>query len=294
MHKAAQMKDYIEYLLKVEKTAGDIYRDASVFFKQDKEFARFLSLLAEDEADHFDAVLDATKGSVDVTGTEPAFIRLDAGTMERFERPFAEVREKLLSGNLTREAMIECIVTVEFSEWNHIFLYFVNTLRSSSWDFQRLAAMIQQHKKRIEAFLEPLPDCQEHLEKIRRLPGVWQQRILIVEDDMATAQLLSVVLAGKGVIEMADDVEQALRKTNEHYFDIIISSLDMPLMSGVEFYKKAATRDTRIGERFLFFTNPPTPENLAFFEEHNLRFLTKPMKLNEIKTAVYDIMHGTV
>lgn len=287
------MKDIIEYLLKIEKTAGDIYRDASVFFRQDKEFARFLSLLAEDEADHFDAVFDATRGSVDNTGTEPAFIRLDADTIEKFERPFVEVREKLLSGDLTREAMIEFIVTVEFSEWNDIFLYFVNTLRDSSWDFQRLAAMVQRHKKRIEAFLEPLPDCQEHLEKIRRLPGVWQQKILIVEDDPAIAAFLSVLLEREGIVETAEDGEEGLRKTGEQYFDIIVSDVNMSPMSGIEFYREAVLQDNSIGERFLFFTGRPSPENVAFFETHNVRYMTKPADLSEINMAVRDVMYGT-
>jgi len=287
------MKDIIEYLLKIEKTAGDIYRDASVFFGQDQEFARFLSLLSEDEADHFDAVSDAMRASVDNTGTGPALIRLDAGTIEKVERPFVEVREKLLSGDLTREAMIECIVTVEFSEWNDIFLYFVNTLRDSSWDFQRLAAMVQQHKKRIEAFLEPLPDCQEHLEKIRRLPGVWLQRILIVEADPAITAFLSVVLEREGIVETAKDGEEGLRKTGEQYFDIIVSDVNMPPMSGIEFYKEAVLRDNSIGKRFLFFTDHPSPENVTFFATHNVRYVMKPAGLGEIKMAVRDVMNGT-
>lgn len=287
------MKEIIEYLLKIEKTAGDIYRDASVFFQHDKEFARFLSLLAEDEADHFDAIVSADESFVGNADKVPAFISLNSTTKQKIERPFIEAREKLLSGDLTKDAMISCIVEVEFSEWNHIFLYFVNMLRDSSWEFQRLAAVIQRHKERIEAYLESLPGGHKHLEKIRQLPGVWQQRILVIEDDAAIAALLSVILAREGIVERAENAEEGLRKMSKQYFDIIISDFDMPAVSRMELYEQAAKKDSSIRERFLLFTGHLTSENLAFFAKHSLRYMTKPAELNEIKMAVRDIMHGT-
>ena len=41
------MKEIFDYLVKIETMAGETYQDASVFFREDKEFAEFLGLLAE-------------------------------------------------------------------------------------------------------------------------------------------------------------------------------------------------------------------------------------------------------
>jgi rubrerythrin len=100
------MKEIMEYLLKIEKTAGDIYKDASVFFKHDKEFARFLSLLAEDEADHFDAIVSAEEYFVGNADKFPAFTSFNSTTKQKIERPFIEARGKQLSWDLTKDAMI--------------------------------------------------------------------------------------------------------------------------------------------------------------------------------------------
>jgi CheY-like chemotaxis protein len=287
------VREVIEYLLKIEKMAGDMYKDAAVFFEHDKEFARFLSLLAEDEASHFNAMAGAEKFFAGMTEEAHAVISLDRATKRKIERPFMEIGEKLVGGNLTKEAMISSIVTAEFSEWNHVFLYVVNTFRNSSLEFQRLAAKIHEHKKGIEIFLESLPDGQKHLEKIRRLPGTWRERILIVEDNPAIAELLSVLLAEEGMVETAENGQEGLRKTGEEYFDVIVSDVDMPIMSGIEFYEKAAKRDTSIGKRFLFFTGHPTPENIAFFTKYHLRYMTKPANIDEIRTTVREFMRRT-
>ncbi len=287
------MRETIEYLLKIEKTAGDIYTEAAVFFRKDKEFARFLSLLAEDEADHFDAVTDVKEQLEHLAGNAdkaPAFITLDAVTKRDIERPFIEAREKLLAGDLTKDAMMSLIVAVEFSEWNHIFLYFLNTMRGGSLEFQRLAAMIEQHKKRIETFLESLPEGHKYLEMVRGLPSVWRPRILIVEDDVQIAQLLSAVLARQGEIETVESGERALQKTSVRYFDVIISDVHMPVMNGIEFYSQAAKADANVRERFLFLTAFPTDENIAFFTKNQLKYMEKPIPLDKVRRAVQDIV----
>jgi CheY-like chemotaxis protein len=219
---------------------------------------------------------------------------LDHGTKRKIEGPFVQIAERLVDGSLTKEAMLSSIVTAEFSELNHVFLYVVNTFRDSSLEFQRLAAKIHEHKKGIEVFLESQADGQKHLETIRQLPGIWREKILIVEDDPAIAELLSVLLADEGMVETADNGQEGLRKTSEEYFDVIVSDLDMPIMSGIEFYEQAAKKDTGIGERFLFFTGHPTSENLAFFTKYHLRYIIKPANIDDIKTAVREVMHGTL
>lgn len=287
------MTESIEYLLKIRKVAGDVYKKAAVFFKKDKEFARFLTLLAEDERGHIDALLDAVEQLKHLAGygdKDANFIAFDAVTKDEIERPLLETKEKLLGKVLTKKAMISCIVAIELAEWNHVFLYLLNTLRHSTLEFQRLAAMVERHKKRIEAFLESLPDSQEELEQVRRLPSVWRPRILIVDDDAEILLLLSIVLAKEADPETAENGEEALLRTSRRYFDLIISDVNMPVMDGIEFYKEAAKADKSIRERFLFLTGLPTDENIAFFTKNQLKYMEKPRRLYDVRPAVHDIM----
>jgi CheY-like chemotaxis protein len=87
----------------------------------------------------------------------------------------------------------------------------------------------------------------------RQLPAAWRQRILIIEDDAAIAELLSVIFAREGIVERAKDAEEGLRKTSKQYFDVIISDFDMPVVSSIALYEQAAKKDSSIGKRFLLF-----------------------------------------
>jgi len=287
------MKDIVNWLLEIEHTAAEFYREASVFFEQDEALSDFLGLLAREEQDHAEIMKAADEYFRSETLEVPAFITADKGTKDRFESLFTEHRDRLSTGDLTKEDMIACIISIEFSEWNDVFLYVVNTLKQSSRAFEDAAAKIQQHKRQIESFLESLPNGQKYLEKVEQLPSVWETKILVVDDSEPVLELLKAVLRRQGLVETAQNGAEALKKTAEHYFDVIVSDVDMPVLNGMEFYDRAAAMDVKIGERFLFFTGALTPERLAFFEKNNLQYLVKSLTVDKIKEAVGDIIRGT-
>lgn len=286
------MRKLVTYLLEIEKMARDLYRDASAFFKKDEDLAGFLSHLEADEALHLQFMAEADEYLQSRTEEMPAFFNLDDSTREKIERPFIENRELLLVNTLKREDMINLIVSAEFSEWNSVFLYVVNTLSHTSRKFEEAAANIQEHKQRIETFLESLPDGDKYLEKIRGLPAVWEQKVLVVEDDAVIAELLSTILSREYVVETAANGKQGLEEIRRHHFDVIISDMNMPVMDGLEFFQQALKVDDRIRERFLFFTGYPTPETISSLEKYNLRYLTKPTDLGLITEVVREMMHG--
>jgi CheY-like chemotaxis protein len=284
------MKEITEYLIKIEKMAGKMYDRASAFFKEDKEFAHFLGLLAEDESYHLGIMASADlyfKGKNEET---PPFIALDEITKEKIERPLIEAKERLQAGNLTKEDMIGCIVSSEFSEWNHVFLYVVNTLRHAGREFEEAAVHIQEHKKRIEKFLDSPTAGRRHLEIIRALPSVWTKTILIVIESEPIVNLLAGLFENAEMVETATDQEEALKKTKEHYFDAIIADADIWGISGLEFYKRAAENDPGIGERFLFLTGFSKPGTIDFLIENNLRHLIRPLTVDELRKAVNEVM----
>lgn len=283
------MKELADWLIKMERLARDFYDTAAQAFKDDKELAGFLKHLAEDEAWHYDVMGSAAQyleGNKEIA----AGIVLDRITREKVEVPFRDCGKKLGSGTLTREHVINCMVAAEFSEWNNVFVYVVNTLKEAKSEFAHAASKMQAHKRHIENFIESLPEGRVYLKTLRRLPPVWNARILIVHDDAGVLEFLSAVLSTESAVETAVNGKEGLDKVREKLFDVVISDLDMPVMNGIEFYHAASLRDTHIRERFLFLTGDPTDTDVAFFTEHRVKYLTKPVHINEIKKAVGDIL----
>lgn len=69
----------------------------------------------------------------------------------------------------------------------------------------------------------------------------------------------------------------------------IISDVDMPVMNGIEFYTHATTMDPTVGARFLFYTG--STDHIDFFKEYNVRYLTKPIPINQITKALSTIIN---
>jgi DNA-binding NtrC family response regulator len=63
--------------------------------------------------------------------------------------------------------------------------------------------------------------------------------ILVVDDNIAMAKTMSFILEGKGYSVMkANDGPESIKKIQNHDFDIIFLDIKMPLMNGVETYKR--------------------------------------------------------
>ncbi len=284
------MEQIIEWLKHTEQRACDIYKEASVIFRADRDFSRFLNRLADDEALHFNLMDSAsnylTRNDIRITQS----ISVEQNIIDRIDKPLREIYRLLKDHNLKKADMIDGIVKAEFSEWNDIFLYVINTLKEYSKTFQHGAATIQAHKNRIELFLDSLPNEFQPCLDIRQLSPVWQHKFLVVEDEKPILKLLERLFSRMGCVETATNGQEGLEKTKEYFFDVIISDVDMPVMDGMEFFGKAVNADPNIASHFLFYSGDVTPERKAFFKKNNLSYLAKPMGLDEIRKAVDKIM----
>jgi CheY-like chemotaxis protein len=287
------MKEIVKWLYRIEQLAFDLYKDAAVIFRGDKALAYFLKSLAEDEDVHVRIMKRASESLEEGSNKIPVLISLDNHRRERIEHSLKVSREKLLAGDLSKEAMIGCIVETEFSELNDIFSYVINTLKENNGEFISLASNIVRHRKTIERFVESLPYGHEYLHRIRELQKAGMERILIVDDYAPVVEILMAILAGEGIVESAENAEEGLKKMREHYYDIIISDVNIPVMSGIELFKQAARQDPDIGRRYLFLTGESSPETISFFDKNHLRYLIKPAHLDEIEQSVSDILHGS-
>lgn len=128
MKRNTGMEDIVDWLASVENRVAILYSQAAFIFAADKEFAAFLSHLAEEEQEHLELLLKATD-RLSWEETPESFFTLDETTRQDIEAPFNRVHALLKSRGLTKGSMLEMIAEAEFSEWNEIFLYVVDVLK---------------------------------------------------------------------------------------------------------------------------------------------------------------------
>jgi CheY-like chemotaxis protein len=282
------MKQIINWLIDVEERAARCYEKAAAFFSEDKELAGFLIQLAEDERRHREIMGRAAESIKDKKHL-PFFMHLDDDSKQKILQNFVDLERDIAQGALTKQDIFDYLVTAEFSEWNDIFLYVVNSLKGSD-KFIHEAAGMQQHKRRIERFLESDPELGWFVKRIKGLPRVWQERILVVDNSEMIIDLYSSILKEEGIIDGAANGKEALEKLSKEYYTAIITDVEMPVMGGIEFYKKAVETYPHIRDRIIFTTAYKDTEKIVFFRRNGLRYLLKPVPLKELKKAVVDIL----
>jgi len=285
------MKEIIDWLRHMEQLACELYRATSDHFSEDEELSSFLSELAEEESFHAQLMGRAAQYLQEEKEHPVSAVSIDSTTRDRVERPLKQLQSLMMDRTISKQDVVGSIVKTEFSEWNDIFVYVINALKEYSRTFQQGAAAIQAHLKRIERFLEHLPADSSATSEIRKLPRVWKEKILIVEDDPPVRDILARFLGRLGSVETASNGQAALDKTKEHFFDAVVSDMEMPVMGGLEFYREATRMDPEMGRRFLFCTGKITPEITTLCREHDLVCLEKPFRLNQLGEAVRTIIN---
>ncbi len=284
----SQMKEIIEWLLTVEKLADELYRKVSETVIEDENMSDFFFHLANEEAWHGQIMQNALD-CLEYTSQPPSPIIVDDMTRSKIESVFVKHRELLEAGSFSRAQALECLSLTEFSEWNDIFIYVVSALKEER-KFMQVAAKMHRHVKEIENYLKAQPEGSQHLHLIRNLPPIWKESMLIIDDDAPLTNFLTKLFADDAQIETAHNGREGLDKVKEKYFDVIISDVQMPVMDGMEFYRRAAAHDPLIGQRTLFFTGSTQPNVIEFFRRNGLRHLMKPARIREIVNKVAEIM----
>ena len=289
------MRDIIDWLIDFEKTAAKFYYKAAAYFFEDRELSELARVLAKDEEWHAEIMGKALEHLKDHRPPD-SLLRVDVELKEEIYEIFKKCEAGFESGTVTDRDFLDGIVKAEFSEWNTYLMYVVTSLKEFSDEFADVPMRMQEHKGRIESFVKDLSSTHPEataglLERLGGLPDVWRDRfLLVVDDDDAITDLLKAILSAKGVVDCASDGKEALEKFNLKYYDVIVMDVDMPRMSGLEFYELAARDNADLKERILFFTGNDSKERLAFFRDNGLKYLKKPALIEDIVNAVSEIL----
>jgi len=122
-------------------------------------------------------------------------------------------------------------------------------------------------------------------------PATGPVTVLVVDDETALRNALLRFLGrrgieGQGVADGAD----ALRALAERDFDVIISDVRMPGMSGREFLERLRRERPALVARLLFSTGDTfAPETAALIKESGVPTVTKPFDFAELERVIRQI-----
>jgi len=283
------MKKLVKWLREIEHNANDLYLNAANVYADDPQLKAFLEHIAEDEAWHYH-VMGSAAEFFNSTPPPVPVISVDKETSDKIINFFSDIRERLEKKTISKEEFIEKMVEAELSEWNDIFLYVVNILKEKINEFKYPVIKIQGHIKKIVQYLEETGNHSIVLKKIRALPPVWTENILIVDDEEMITTLIKSLLNREGNIDVAKNGEEALNYLEDKFYKLVISDIDLPKMDGISFYKKSVAKFPSLKRRFLFMSGSLSAERKAFFNENHLKYLSKPMEIKVLREAASEII----
>jgi len=120
---------------------------------------------------------------------------------------------------------------------------------------------------------------------------MWNDNILLVDDDAGSIQLMARILSAVGTLRFATNGEDALRLAREAVPDLILLDSEMPGMSGFETFE-ALKRDPALAHvPVIFITSHAEPAfEVSGFELGAADFITKPVSppllLARVKTQL--------
>jgi DNA-binding NtrC family response regulator len=114
-------------------------------------------------------------------------------------------------------------------------------------------------------------------------------RTLVVEDSKVLREMLVHVLRDEAdVLESAANGQEAIEKHMAAPYDLIVTDLNMPMLSGIELIKKVRKQDDRV--EFIIMTAYASLETaIEAIKAGAFDYILKPFKIEELKVAVRNV-----
>jgi len=118
------------------------------------------------------------------------------------------------------------------------------------------------------------------------------KEILVVDDEEVIVDLYLELLQALGhTIDTASTGLQALKKIEARHYDLIITDIKMPKMSGIELYQKVVSIKPEMKHRFVFITgdmNSLTSQQSSTISDNPC--LLKPVNIEKIETTIRQVL----
>lgn len=113
-----------------------------------------------------------------------------------------------------------------------------------------------------------------------------QERILIIDDDECLAEALKATLEPRYRVTAVNDGLKALELVLTTDYDLIISDMMMPSLSGTDLYREVKRKRPGLEKRILFISGYLDWRLRGFLKETGNLFLSKPFSLMDLLEVV--------
>jgi response regulator RpfG family c-di-GMP phosphodiesterase len=117
-----------------------------------------------------------------------------------------------------------------------------------------------------------------------------QPRLLVVDDEPNICRMVAAVLGRSGfAVETATGGEEALDRFRSEAFDLLLTDIKMPGMTGLELLQRC--REIRPGVPAIVFTGYATTESAAAAVRSGAdHYLRKPFEIGELRRVVTEVL----
>jgi len=116
-------------------------------------------------------------------------------------------------------------------------------------------------------------------------------RILVVEDEIDTRELLAVTLGLDGHhVETAKDGREALELLAGRSYDVILSNLRMPGMTGDDLYRRVEHGWPHLAPRFVFVTGEEPGGFQTQYGGRSVPVVTKPYSPERLRQVIEEVV----
>lgn len=115
------------------------------------------------------------------------------------------------------------------------------------------------------------------------------KKVLVVDDDRAILKLMSRIIENSGYnVKSASNAKEALKLIMENQFNLVISDISLPGMSGIELYKKVRNRYESLD--FIFMSGYAVDDMDESIIESVAGFFPKPFQIQSVMDTISKIL----
>lgn len=156
-----------------------------------------------------------------------------------------------------------------------------------------MSAFGEDQPPRCALAAEPTRACAPSSEETRAPAGA-RARILVIDDEPLIGRVIQRSLRAEHDVEVVPSARAALDRLEEgESYDILLSDLLMPGMSGMDLYRELDARHPEMARRTVFLTGGAfTPAAREFIAREPVEWLEKPFELAHIRALVARKLSG--
>ncbi len=119
------------------------------------------------------------------------------------------------------------------------------------------------------------------------------KNILLIDDDNGLLDIYERLINKRydyAHLSRAANGKEALEKTLQTDYTVIISDIEMPVMDGIEFHKRLKEKNHNMARRVIFISGNPYHPGFSYIFEEKCPYLCKPFVKEEFYKPIDSIL----